>query len=340
MSEKTKPSDLKLLNRDEVTATLAPTENLEFTDLKPGDNLEVRFHGSKDEPVVDLGGRDLQIIPSAFLDVAKCVGLTRKYTGKCPANLLFPHLDYFFGEGMSAPIRAISQGDQLIGMTKDRVKTQVISNERLLRAAEANLGDRILGFHQVSTNLGYSRMGIVTDKSFTPLNSEPTDILYGGIQIQNSILGKDVVEVSPYIFRQWCSNGAISSERLGTFTRKKRGDGLDDWFHEIIGDADSKLDREFERISHLTSISVRGHIPEVLEGIRRDHHISKKIIEVVQDQATSSNVQTMYDLWNCITRVATHNETLSPMASSRLQNVAGHVTKNHELCSQCHRVLN
>jgi hypothetical protein len=247
-------------------------------------------------------------------------------------------MNFFYGNGLSEPVRAVVRGDMLLSMTHDRVKTEVISNERIVNAAQNRLGDNILGFHKVSSDLNLTRIGIVTNKTFAPVDSEPTDILYGGIQIKNSILGKDVVEVSPYIFRQWCSNGAITSESLGKYTRKKHNGGLEPWIEEIIGNADTLLDREFERIRHLTSISVVGHVSEVLAGIQKDQHISGKIIEEVQNQAISSNAQTMYDLWNAITRVSTHSQ-ISTIASMRLAKIAGAVTKQHELCCSCHRIM-
>ena len=335
--EKTKPSDLKLLDRSEVTATLAPTENLEFTDLKPGDNLEVRFHGSKDSPVVDLGGRELRIIPTALQSVAKCCGLPGKFTASCPSDLLFPIFDYNFGEGMKKPSRAITRGDQLISMTADRVRTQVVGNERLLQLAEEKIGrEHIVGYHQVYTDLKHSTMAIVTDQNFEPVRE---DTLFGGIKIQNSIMGQDTIEVSPYVFRQWCSNGAITEKSLGRYTRKKR-DNLDNWFHEIIEGASSELDKEFERIRHLPGISVKGHIAEVVNGIAHDKRVSQKITKKVLDEAIESKSETMYDIYNAFTKIASHNTDLSPLAANRLQHVAGIISKEHEICETCHRILN
>lgn len=334
---KTKPSDLKLMSRDEVTSILAPTEGLSFTDLKPGDNMEVQFHGTKDEPVVNLGNSELRITPTALIDVAHCIGMPSKYVGKCPADLLFPHLNYWFGEGMSAPVRAVVRDGTLLSMTGDRVRTQVVSNERLLQLAEEKLGnEHIVGYHQTYTDLDLSTIAVVTDQSFEPVKE---DTLFGGIKIQNSILGKDVVEVSPYVFRQWCSNGAITSQNLGRYTRKKH-DNLDNWFSEIIEGASSEVEKEFERIRHLTEVSVKGHIAETIQGIAKDRRLSQKITEEVLNEAISEKAETMYDIYNAFTKIASHNTDLTPLAANRLQWIGGIIAKDHELCSQCHRVLN
>lgn len=338
MSEiKTKPSDLKLLSRDEVTSILAPTEGLSFTDLKPGDNMEIRFHGSKDEPIIDLGGNELRIAPQALVDVTHCIGLPAKYTSRCPADLLFNHLNYFFGEGMSNPARAIIRDGLLVSMTKDRVRTQVVSNERLLRLAENKLGqDHIVGYHQTHSDLNISTISVVTDQNFEPVKE---DTLFGGIKIQNSILGKEVIEIAPYIFRQWCSNGAITSQNLGKYTRKKHDD-LDNWFSEIIEGASSEIEKEFERIRHLTGISVKGHVSETIHGIANDRNLSQKITEEVLNEAISEKAETMYDIYNAFTKIASHNKDLTPLAANKLQWTAGVIAKDHELCGQCHRILN
>lgn len=334
---KTRPEDLKLIDRAEVTKTLAPTENLDFTDLKPGDDIDVHFFGTKDEPRVDLGGTEFRILPKALEATARCIGMPAKYVSRCPADLLFPHLNYWFGEGMSNPIRAISSEDTLLGMTADRVKTQVVSNERLLRLAEEKIGtDHIVGYHQVYSDLKYSSMALVTDKSFEPVNQ---DTLFGGIKISNSILGKDTIEVSPYIFRQWCSNGAITEQALGKYTRKKH-DNLDGWLQEIIEGADSQLDQEFDRIRHLTTVSVKGHVAETVNGVGDDRNLPGKVVEEVLNEAIASKAETMYDIYNAFTKIASHSTELTPMSANRLQHAAGVITKNHEICSQCHRVLN
>jgi hypothetical protein len=335
-NEKTKPSDLKLITREEVSSVLSKTENLTFMDLKPGDDLEVHFHGSKDSPVVNLGGTELRLTPPALLDATRCIGLPQKYTSKCPADMLWNQLNYFFGEGMHDQVRAIYQEDRLIGMTTDRVKTSVVSNERLLRLAEEKIGkEHIVGYHQTHSDLSHSTVALVTDQSFEPVRE---DTLFGGIKIQNSILGKEAIEVSPYVFRQWCSNGAITSHSLGRYTRKKHDD-LDNWFHGIIEGASTELEKEFERIRHLTNISVRGHVTETIKGIGHDRGIPGKVIEQVLEEATSSRAETMYDVYNCFTKIASHNRNLTPVTINRLQWTAGSIAEEHEICKECHRVL-
>jgi len=305
--------------------------------LKPGSDITVNFSGNKDEPIVTIGDMDFQLSPQALVDSAHCIGLTPKYTAKCPADLLFQQLNYFFGEGMTKPVRAISKDGTLLSVTKERVRTRVVSNERLLRLAEEKLrSDRILGYHKVYSDLNYSTMAIVTDKSFEPVNK---DTLFGGIKINNSIMGKETVEVSPYVFRQWCSNGAITATVLGQYTRRKH-DNLDHWFTEIIEKANSELDNEFERIRHLTSISVKNHLAEVIQGIGQDKHLPKSITQKVLDHAVSEKAETMYDVYNAFTWIASHTENLSPSRANRLQFTAGTITKEHEICDKCHRILN
>lgn len=339
IEKKTEVDDLKLLTREQVSATLAPTEDLEFITIKPGQENGVVFSGDKDHPILEIGDRQFQMAEKALVSAAGSIGLPRGFTKKSPMPVLLPVLNYWYGEGLNQPIRAIVGDDVLLRTTTDRVKSLPVSNEQLLAAAEGVIGkDNIAGYHKVSSTLDYTTMSLVTTKQFQAVNE---DTLFGGVQIKNSVLGKETVEVSPYVFRQWCTNGAIASESLGRYTRKRRGEGGDigDWMSEIIGDASNVLDREFERIRHLTTISVKGHLGEVLDGIRKDHNIPKKVMEDIMDEATSSNSSTMYDIWNCITKVATHSDVLTPVSAIKLQGIAGHVTKQNELCGSCYRVI-
>jgi hypothetical protein len=336
---KTELGDLKLLDREQVTRILAPTENLNFTTIKPGAGTKILFRGDKDHPIMEIAGQPHEMDVDALETIAGCIGLQKGYTKKCPMNILVPALDYWYNDGLTKPIRVVTSDGVVLKTTTDRVKSHPVSNERLLTAAENAIGkENIAGYHKVSSSLDFTTMSLVTNKSFQPVDK---DTLFGGIQIRNSILGKETVEVSPYVFRQWCTNGAITSESLGRFTRKRRDDdGIGDWMSEIIEGASGSLDHEFERIRQLTQVSVKGHLAEVLNGIRHDHGIPKKVMEDIQDEATAANAQTMYDVWNAITRVATHSDSLTAMSATRLQGIAGHVAKQNEVCPNCFRAVN
>jgi len=339
-STKTELGDLKLLTREQVSKTLAPTENLEFITLKPGAGVKVEFSGDKDHPVLELDDRRIELADDALDSVSGCIGLQRGYVKKCPANLLYPALNHWYNDGLSIPIRAVVSNGVLLKTTTDRVKSHPVSNEALLVAVETAIKpENIAGYHAVSSSLDFTTMAIVTNKTF---QAQEKDTLFGGIQIRNSILGKETVEVSPYVFRQWCTNGAITSESLGHFTRKRRDDGgnIGDWMSEIIGNASNSLDHEFERIRQLTKVSVKGHLAKVLSGIRQDYGIPKKIMEDIRAEADSENAQTMYDVWNAITKVASHSDSLTAMSATRLQGIAGHVSKQNEVCQSCFRTVN
>jgi len=336
--EKTLLEDLNLVDRTEVTRVLAPTENLEFVTITPGEDKKIKFREEKDHVILDLNGRDIPLADKEALDtVAGCVGIQKSYVKKCPKNILFPPLNYWYNEGLGLPVRAVLRDGSLIKTTTDRVKSAPIGNERLLVTAEQSIGlENIAGYHQVSTNLDFSTVSIVTKKTFEAVDN---DTLFGGIQIRNSILGKEVIEVSPYVFRQWCTNGAITSEALGKYTRKRSGDNLNDWMSEIIESSTGSLDREFSRLRHLTTVSVKGHVGETLTALGKDNGIPKKIMDEIRAEASSSNAETMYDIWNCITKIASHSEIMTPLTTTRLQNIAGHVSRQHDRCPSCFRTV-
>lgn len=336
MSEKTKPEDLKLLSREKVTKILEPTENLVFIDILPKAQKKIRFFKDGSDFKAELNNVELNVGGPGLIDSAHCIGLSPNYVGKCPDDLLFPHLNYFCGEQLEKPLRAIIKKDLLLGMTRDRTKSQVVGNERLLRLAEEVLNpDHIVGYHQVSSDIYHSTMAVVTDQSFEPVKE---DTIFGGIKIRNSLTGKDPIEVSPYLFRQWCSNGAITAKSLGKYTRKKR-DNVDNWFHEIIEGASSQIDREFERITRLTEISVKGHLSETIRAIGYDRRLPNGVVDKIFEQAVAENAETLYDVYNAFTWVASHTPELSPNNAHRIQGIGGYISRNLQICSECHRIV-
>jgi len=152
------------------------------------------------------------------------------------------------------------------------------------------------------------------------------------------------LEVTPYIFRQWCSNGAITSESLSKWSRKSNNtDDIALWAQSAADRCVRELDQEFGRIRQIVDVGVVGQIDSTLKSIFRKFGIPTRTQGVIRDEAAKQNdgmgPQNMYDIYNAITTVGTHHQALSNTSARDLQLVAGDITKDYTICDKCHQVI-
>ena len=334
---------LKLMTRDQVLAVLAPNEKLTHVDVTLGKDKDIFFKTADQDgaPVVTLPDGEHPMTSGGLYEAARSVGIPETYSRKCPFDLLYQNLDHWYrGGNATGKLRFLLHEGTVVGVNPNH--PQYYNTSELLGAAEEVIGaEHILGYHQVSSNLEFARVCVVTDHVFEAVSG---DALHGGLDIQNSIIGQYKIEITPYIFRQWCSNGAITSENISQWSHRNDGDTpIGPWVRNATSSAFSGLNAEFQRIHHLTEVGVEGHVPDTLASIFRRFNIPVRIQKEIVGEAAAQNngagPQTMYDLWNCLTRVGTYSSKLSRAGSRALQFVAGDVTKETSLCPSCHQLM-
>jgi len=333
-------AELNLLTRDQLVATMEPTEGLSHRDVDLGSNDAVEFLDVMNgQPArVKILGEEHQLTDAGLQQAATCIGIPSSYSRKCPYNMLLDHLNYWCG--VPGKMRFFLRDDKVVGAYKNR--PDYYSNLMLHDNILAGIKDTtVLGYHQVSTDLDYSRFCVVLDKTFEPKTG---DTLYGGISVQNSIFGSKALEVTPYIFRQWCSNGAITSESLSRWSRRSNNaDDISLWAQSAADRSVKELDCEFNRIKQLTEIGVVGQLDSTLKSIFRKFGIPTRTQGIIRDEAAKQNAgagaQTLYDVYNAVTAVGTHHQALSQESARDLQLVAGEMTKDYAMCDKCHQVI-
>ena len=324
-----------LLDRAKVEMALEPTEGIHHFDVQLEKDCDVEFRGNEERLSVGVKGEEYELTEEAFNLASRSIGLSRAYIEKSPLSLMFQNLNYWYGGGLTRKMRFLVKDRRVVSISPNLV--EIVSNMELLEAVEEELGqDNILGYYRPSTNLNYSRFSVVGGKN---VELAEGDRFYGGVQVQNSIMGEHTLEISPYVFRQWCSNGAISARHLRKWSRRDEVGSLRPWVGESVREAWGALDEEFEKIGNLASIRVDGNLETVLRSMFHDYGIPRKIQEEISQRAEVDKPKTMYDIYNIVTRIATHNPDLKPIASRRMQLVGGLVVRNGERCSTCHRLF-
>jgi hypothetical protein len=335
--------ELAVMTKDQAVEVLNATEELSHVDVELGLNSEVSFkEGEEGAATISIKGDEHPVTSLGLQDAARGVHLPGAFYDFAPRELLLHNLNYLYSRTYGK-LRFFLQKGNVIGATVGRSK--YYSNVELVEEAEKTIGEgNVLGFHQVSTSLGYSRLGIVADCSFQPIPNNPDDVLYGGIHLETSIIGEKKILITPYIFRQWCSNGSLISENIAQWSRRNEGDrDIREWVQASTEQALRAIDTEFVRIRQLTETSVEGHPVEALQSLFIKFGIPVRTQKMIISQAESQNEgrgpSTMYDLWNAITWVATHSSELSVSSCVELQRAAGQVTREVDLCPSCHQLV-
>jgi len=333
-------AELNLLSREQLLATLEPTEGLSHKDVDLGSEEAVSFQEVMNgQPArVKILGEEHPLTDVGLQYAATCIGIPASYSKKCPYHMLREHLNYWCGVPGNK-MRFFLRDGKVVGAYKNRpdYHSNVMLHDNILAGIKDT---KVLGYHQVSTDLNYSRFCVVLDKTFEPKTGDP---LYGGISVQNSIFGSKALEVTPYIFRQWCSNGAITSESLSKWSRRSNNtDDIALWAQSAADRSVKELNCEFNRIKQLTEIGV-GQPDSTLKSIFRKFGIPTRTQGIIRDEVAKQNdgmgAQTMYDVWNAVTAVGTHNQALSQESARDLQLVAGEMTKDYTVCDKCHQVI-
>lgn len=173
----------------------------------------------------------------------------------------------------------------------------------------------------------------------------PGDIINGGIDVVHDITGNTATTVLCYLRRLVCQNGAIShicSEERQLRTRRLNNNRFDendmlkqigDRFREAWGQIDSKL----------TAVaSLLDKKRTSLEFLRRERSrfsLNNRMLNAIDQAITQDELgptDTQYDVFNALSRVATHYEPLSFRQRRTLSHMAGEFSQhNIHRCSEC-----
>jgi len=356
----------KLLTVEQAQQRLSLTEPLNRAMFTVGDS--VRFEAQADfnhglsakvgnEPVgvwVTLNRKDrYQLTRDALEETCQGFGFRREYTRDCPADLLVPHMNYWYREGMFSARKGkdfqfMVNGGLAAAFTKQG--SAPFSNLALLDQAlssiEAKYGSvEVLVDHKFSHNLRRTRMRLVIPNAHQVLADTGTagDVWSRGVQVDNSLTGTTQTKIEGYLFRWVCTNGQIDAQATtGVWTRRRDTSEAEvyDWARQAVDEALSGLDGAFDAVQRLTTIGIDGNLSDTLRDIFEHHRIPiqqrSKIISVLE---TYEGEITMYVIMNAITQVA-NEEGMDPAAVDALLRVGGDMPYTaDQRCGACHRLL-
>ncbi|MFA6186351.1 MAG: DUF932 domain-containing protein [Phycisphaerae bacterium] len=173
----------------------------------------------------------------------------------------------------------------------------------------------------------------------------PKDILNGGIDIVHSISGNAGTQISCYLRRLVCSNGAtthICNDNKQLRVRRLNNGYFDEsemlkQIQDRLAEAWSQIDEKLAAIKALTEkkrISL-----EFLQQERTRFSLNNNMLAAIHqaiDQDEIGPTNTQYDIFNAISRVATHHQNLTFRQQRTLSGLAGEFSQQDiHKCDKC-----
>jgi len=316
----------------------------------------MRFNVNNENKVIVVSHRDApdQFAPVILDDtslarVSREVGLN-KYISKIPmdrrAELVIPHLNFWFPESQpNKRLRLLQSNGEAI-MSIPNADFEHVNIEELIAGIEGVLGDHnILGYHKLNIGPKAITFSLLTDHTEMVINDH---IYNAGIRVSHSIDGSTSTRVEPYLFNQWCANGCTHEHSIKAWNRRPTGRprgggdaapmmGLSTWLQESVVNAVMLFDQEVINLQRLAGMPVPHDADEALSKLLTANGVPVKLQGAVKEQLEVDGFENMYDLYQAITHVETHNEHFEdhPNAKGKLNKMAAHLSHHTTFCPQC-----
>lgn len=308
---------------------------------------QVRFstgnEGQEDDIVMTHNRGTTTLSPVALGTLVANIGFPRPYLKKVPKeeypSLLLPHLNYWYQNALAGGrIRLLNIENRTI-MVVPKADFEHVKISDVITATERQLGKNLVaGYHKLRITPEAFCFSIITSKE---VELKKGDLFNAGIRVNHSLTGATSTSLSAYLFRQWCSNGATTEDKLETWHRRNSSDDLETWLQKSIIGANQAFDKETKRVEALLQIPTDGHTAEVLNSVLDQSSVPQGLQREVRSTLLDRDPETLYDIYNALTEIDTHSDYFEdhPGSIGTLNRVATHLTHNSKLCPTCHKQI-
>jgi hypothetical protein len=358
----------KLLSVDQAAELLATTEPVHSHPFTVGDHVRFRVnpgwqHGLEAKQGTDLvdafillgGGAQVTEYPltrDALLQATSLIRLTTFYASSCPAELLEPTLNYWYRDGLLAGPRQRARDYQVlvvggVGAAVSRASMMPFSNLALLEKVAAGMrnafGSELLVDYKLTHGLRRTHLRLIAPDHVRTITATgvPDDIWSLGVQINNSLIGQVPTSVEGYLFRWWCTNGAIDTRNSSGIVRRqgRSGEEVYAWAAEAVDEVLGGLEGSLDAVQAMVAMTIEGEAGEVLRDVFEFYRVPlverAKVIELLERQDSEL---TMYSVMAAITQVANERGLDAGHVESllRLGGDLPHAASSR--CSACRRL--
>jgi hypothetical protein len=337
----------KLLTLDDVRERLARTEPLSTYDFDSESRVAFRLepdfnHGLKALPgnlpipgYISLGQTELQLTRDALYEAASAAKLVKGFVQNTPASIVSEVLNWYFNsgaEGKEFKVLGI-QGDKAAAITRGAI--QPYSNLRLLETTldriEAKYGSgEVFADYKFVHDLQRTHMRLIVPEYVRTIENTGTDsdTWSVGIQVKNSLTGLEQTEITGYLFRYWCTNGAIDTRNNVNAVWSRRGasgrdeEAVFEWAREEVDTVLGGLEGSLDAVQAMTDVPLNGTAVDELRTIFRDYGIPTAQRNRILGNMVNEEHLTMYSLMQAVTEAA-NADNLSPADMDRLMRAGG-----------------
>jgi hypothetical protein len=327
-----------LITKEDLLTKSGPLATVVADDVVLGTNIRFAFDTNKGL-MLQFGDKELAVTTEATHHICRQIKMPMEQISAIPHDLCVDILNFWYQQKMEGKkVRILSQETEVSAVSFSP-RDSFIPLPHMIETAEEVLGkENIEGFHNPILRWDMSCVNVVLSRTFTPIKN---DLLNVGIRIEHSLDEFVATRARAYIFRQICSNGAVTMDNIGSWNKRKKSDSLKSWLSSTFDEANNAFTLEESRLRKLTEIQTNGNTAKILNSILKTGGVSKKIREEVRTLAIDAQTQNLYDVYNLLTRTATHSELLkdNPSALALIDNVAADLSFHSDLCPVCSHTL-
>jgi len=146
------------------------------------------------------------------------IGIPYNYADKIPEDLLDYNINRMLGEHGSDKAKVRFQNGVVRAVVSE--KYQPVDDLALMKI----LAKKVNGTYQAKNIIvsdRFTRLSVVNNDK--PIEAKKDDVWYGGFDLFNSGTGFHAFLLYDFLWRMWCSNGAVSKEALSSVRHIHRG---------------------------------------------------------------------------------------------------------------------
>lgn len=309
-----------------------------------------------DRRVSIVGGAhagDYELAGEAEQDVAKHTDVPSKFLGNCEEDL-WEHIvrtrwDRKVPPGLPLDLLVVGQKVERI---QPHRSLRMVARSPLL---EAILNKAPAGISMATVRVLPDHWNGSIDVSLisSGLTDAPVagDTIYGGVNVRETTTGS--VQVSATTFRLVCSNGAVvrlCSENQHHLRRLPDRPENDQRFLKTVGEFAHRAWAEWEgtrrALKDLTTRSVPVQdLDNFGQQLRRapyllDARVIDQILDRIRNDHRDRTEVTLYDFWNYLTAMGTHDRDLRELVRRRLRVASGSLLHQRgRLCESCRQLV-
>jgi hypothetical protein len=356
----------KLLSLDTVRQKLSTTEPFESVKFPVDGSIRFQLNDGWNHALDGLPGTspvdayvdvkdkgEYQLTVDSIQEAASLCGLPKGYISRTPANLIEPHLNYWFREGKAGKEFQLLTTQGKYASAVIRGTLVPFSNLRILEnvldTIEVTYGQgEVLADYKFEHTLQNTHLRLIIPEKTRVIENTgvDNDTWSIGLQISNSLTGLGQTSLDGYLFRYWCTNGAVDTKDAGVWSRKAKEQGQDPenvygWVEYTSQEILAGLESSLDHVQRLTDMTIENE--SALVGILNDlydhYRVPGKIQNVIDNTLLWEDNLTMYAVMQAITQAANETE-VNFKRKNQLMSIGGELLyQAHDRCNSCSRLL-